>query len=409
MTEELQTIRLPMSSVAQNILGMFSEQNHIPLSQMVPRKRSKELGICSSERLWELTDEYYGSVSLFGPELTQRHKDILEILIVTFASKETKLKNGRLIIKISFDKLLRKLGVESNPKNYLMLFNALWDLKVTNISLERESKIKKKSKFSFNPTYLFSIFDSIGITDSYKDLLDEYEGRENEIPQHLFEQMNCSEFEVSFHHDFLRMVMDDTCLDYKSLLPDIIKIKHGMLKAIIRYCYGNKNLRKLSTNNIGVSFESLILACCQFVEPKVRTQRRMVVKTQNNAEFDRKSQQKISKIRTLFKENKDGASEVTKLMESFGIHMVWNNKRLFVRWDKDEFDRIVREKDNLETKVRRFPFCKNEKKSQERITFDVSKLPTIKKSNFVPITDPEDSVVFKRMEHLLFHADPFGD
>ena len=241
------------SSVCQNVLGLFSAANHVH----DPQNRFNRRQMLSYTQ-WKCED-YIGQLHVSKVELTQAHKDILETLFTHFPVRNLSIVKDmpEQVVNFSFDQLLRKLGKASNPNNYCWLLNALDDLRSVSITLTLvDSRPNQNGKVRFEAEE-FSVLNSIKIGGEYFPCLKSKESTETYLSKHT-SFVDC---ELNFSRQFSSLLKKDILLEYSALVPEIVKLPQGFMKALVRHCYGHEWKK-------GAPFDGLLKTYLQFQDRK---------------------------------------------------------------------------------------------------------------------------------------------
>lgn len=322
--DDLQDKFLATSTVSQNVLGLFSAANHIkdPQKYANSRKALREVA-------WECQD-HIGQLKVMQIELTQAHKDVMEMLFKHFPYKNDAVVEGytEYLIRFSFDKLLRRLGKASNPNNYCWLLNVLSDLRDVSITLTLVDTHKNSDgKVRYQQNF-FGILNEIQISG---EIYPSFRTKER-VEKFLATKPSFADCAIRFSRQFSSLLKTDILLQYDSLVDEIVTLPQGFMKALVRHCYGHEWKKNLS-------FDDLLLKYLQFhIEANPRT-----------------LQVELCNARKFFKPSTDGSESkwTTHFRQVFGIDLHWNNKKLFVSWSKQNFDLMTKNMEGVETKVRR--------------------------------------------------------
>ena len=328
--KESQAKFLATSSVSQNILGMFNIDNHVNTPDAL------QYGFKALRGLQWQCENNIGQIFVSNMILTQAHKDILEVLFMNFPAEYDEAKE-EYFITFSFDKLLRRMGKQSNPQHYIWLLNAFNNMLLSTITMNlfdlRKTDSKGRAYFEGES---FHILNAIAINGK------NYVITPNNPPEKLI--ASNPEFfnaRLEFSRQYSKLMQRDVLLRYESLVDEILKLPYGHMKALVRHCYGHE-WRK------GIALEDILKLYIGFHptnEPKTVAN-------------------KLAQIRKVYKLNEDSTESkwITHLRKVFGIKLSWNNKRLFVDWSKKEFDEVVQSTTDLTTKVKRISQWKDVQK-----------------------------------------------
>lgn len=316
-SNNLQAKYLATSAVSLNVLGLFSAANHVH----DPQNRFTRRQVLSYTQ-WTCED-YIGQLHVSKVELTQAHKDIMETLFTNFPIQNLSIVKDmpEHIIQFSFDQLLRKLGKESNPNNYCWLLNALDDLRSVSITLTLvDARENSKGKVYFEAEE-FSVLNSIKIGGETFPFLKRNETTETYLSK-CTSFVNC---ELNFSRQFSNLLRKDMLLEYGELVPKIVELPKGFMKALVRHCYGHEWKK-------GAAFDELLKKYLQF----------------HHDASSRTLQKELCNARKFFKPNEDGIPSqwTTHFYDVFGIELYWENKKLFIKWSKEKLD----EKNKMENK-----------------------------------------------------------
>lgn len=151
----------------------------------------------------------WGQMTVEGTLLSQKHRDLLDC-VLTYGL-QTDLKDGTNTIAYSFsgyEMLKRYYGEDTKTQNTDAVHKLLKDMQKSLISIESESLGKKAS---------FQIFSFVGY------------------------DKNMGAFVVKFNNDYVRFFTNSLTVNYEDELPDIIKIKNPIIKAIVRLALTQKS------------------------------------------------------------------------------------------------------------------------------------------------------------------------
>ena len=197
-----------------------------------------------------VTENQWGKVTLKRCRLTQTHQNILEAILAN-ADEIREAPDGRIGVRYSPGKVLKYLGVKTN--NYSWLYDQLDDMLTTIIEIETTEWRAKGSM-------LYIAHDSkagMGRMIPGKD------GRRTEA---RFQT-------VIFHQFFKRLRLVDAAVHYQTLLPEILKLKHAVTQALVRFCLShdqvNMGLADILTA-LGAIREETPLRTRQHISKQVR-------------------------------------------------------------------------------------------------------------------------------------------
>lgn len=392
-SNNLQAKYLATSAVSLNVLGLFSAANHVH----DPQNRFTRRQVLSYTQ-WTCED-YIGQLHVSKVELTQAHKDIMETLFTNFPIQNLSIVKDmpEHIIQFSFDQLLRKLGKESNPNNYCWLLNALDDLRSVSITLTLvDARENSKGKVYFEAEE-FSVLNSIKIGSETFPFLKRNETTEAYLSK-CKSFVNC---ELNFSRQFSNLLRKDMLLEYGDLVPKIVELPKGFMKALVRHCYGHEWKK-------GAAFDELLKKYLQF----------------HHDANSRTLQKELCNARKFFKSDENGtaAKWTTHFYDVFGIELYWENKKLFVKWSKEKLDERNKAEDT-KIQVRRIgqwngpmQLTNESDKPKRRELIQLKKRPKTKKSAVVniksngrPISELQAELAMVKKDYQLFKNEVKAD
>ena len=160
-----------------------------------------------------VTENQWGKVTLKRCRLTQTHQNILEAILVN-TDEMREAPDGRIGVRYSPGKVLKYLGIKG--KNHKWLYDQLDDLHSTLIEIETKNWKAKGSM--------------IYLSQESKS------GMGRMIPRKDEGMMEARYQTVIFHPFFKRLHMVDAAIHYQALLPEILKLKHAVTQALVRFC-----------------------------------------------------------------------------------------------------------------------------------------------------------------------------
>lgn len=175
----------------------------------------KELPRSHSEATILITENQWEKVTLKQGRLTQTHQNILESIIVN-AEATRKLPDGKFAFLYSPAKVLRYMGI--TPKNHSWLYDKLSDF-ITEIEIETDT-------FRKSGPLLYEKEES-KVPMPGRILPGEKGGKRTKQP--------CYQL-IVFHPFFSRLFDVDVAVHYRELLPAILKLKHAVTQAVVRFC-----------------------------------------------------------------------------------------------------------------------------------------------------------------------------
>jgi hypothetical protein len=196
----LQTSKPPSTTTARECRGGV----FLPFSKL-PKGKPDEMIV--------VTENQWGKVTLKRCRLTQTHQNILEAILVN-AEKLQEAPDGRIGVRYSPGKVLRYLDLKTN--NYDWLYDQLDDMHSTIIEIETREWRAKGSM--------------IYMTHESKS------GMGRMIPGKDGQRAEAHFQTVIFHPFFKHLRMMGVAVHYQALLPEILKLKHAVTQALVRFC-----------------------------------------------------------------------------------------------------------------------------------------------------------------------------
>lgn len=201
-----------------------------------------------------VTENKWGKVALKRCRITQTHQNILEAILVN-AEKLQEAPDGRIGVRYSPGKVLRYLGLKTN--NYDWLYDQLDDIHSTIIEIETREWRAKGSM--------------IYMTHESKS------GMGRMIPGKDGTRMEARYQTVIFHPFFKHLRMVDAAVHYQALLPEILRLKHAVTQALVRFC--------LTHDQVNMALVDLLTALGAIKEDTPeRTRQRITKQVQDEAE-----------------------------------------------------------------------------------------------------------------------------
>lgn len=160
-----------------------------------------------------VTENQWGRVTLIRCRLTQTHQNILEAILVN-AEEIREAPDGRIGVRYSPGKVLKFLGIRTN--NYNWLYDQLDDLWSTGIEIETK-------EWRARGSMLYMAHESKA-------------GMGRMIPGKDGSRTEARFQTVIFHPFFKHLRMVDAAVHYQALLPEILKLRHAVTQALVRFC-----------------------------------------------------------------------------------------------------------------------------------------------------------------------------
>lgn len=194
MTIEEKIIRKPLTFATSVTCrgGIFQPVSHVPMEKLrIPVKKPVVL-----ENQW-------CKISIEGTFLTQTHLNVMEAVVaVHHFLKETE-SDGRIKIVYSPQKVLDYLGMDTN--DYQWVVDKLKEISSCLVKINT-----KKFK-------------------AYGRIVDFQIQPEDEIQKTTL-------YYVEFGPFFKALQLYDVSINYKELIPNILKLKHAVTQALVRFC-----------------------------------------------------------------------------------------------------------------------------------------------------------------------------
>ncbi len=194
-----------------------------------------------------VTENQWGRVTLIRCRLTQTHQNILEAILVN-ADEMREAPDGRIGIRYSAGKVIKYLGIKG--KNHKWLYEQLNDLWSTGIEIETKEWRARGSM--------------LYVTHESKA------GMGRMIPGKDGNRIEAHYQTVIFHPFFKHLRMVDVAINYRALLPEILKLRHAVTQALVRFC--------LTHDKVNMALIDLLTALGAIREGTPERTRRQIMK-----------------------------------------------------------------------------------------------------------------------------------